>query len=58
LLWCIGEGEVIAITASSATIRSPNGHLLTFRRVPIPLAEPMAAIWELAPTEAEPAAMP
>jgi hypothetical protein len=47
LLWCIGDGELIAITATSATIRSPNGYFLTYRRVPAPPGERVGPIWEV-----------
>jgi hypothetical protein len=47
LVWVMGEGEVIGITDATATIRSPNGYVLTFCRVPAPPGERVALIWEL-----------
>jgi len=47
LVWIIGEGEVVGITDATATIRSPHGYLLTFYRVPTPVGERVALIWEL-----------
>ncbi len=53
LLWCVGDGELVGITAATATIRSVNGFLLTYRRAPAPPGERVAAIWELEPVPVE-----
>jgi hypothetical protein len=47
LVFVIGSGEVVAITALSATIRTRGGATLTFRRKPPTPGEHVAAIWEL-----------
>jgi hypothetical protein len=47
LVFLIGSGEVVAITALSATIRTRGGATLIFRRTPPTAGEHVAAIWEL-----------
>ena len=47
LVFVIGSGEVVAITALSATIRTGGGATQTFRRTPPTPGEHVAAIWEL-----------
>jgi hypothetical protein len=47
LVFVIGSGEVVAITALSATIRTRGGATQTFRRTPPTPGEHVAAIWEL-----------
>jgi hypothetical protein len=47
LVFLIGSGEVVAITAASATIRTKGGATLTFRRMPPPPGLPASAIWDL-----------
>ena len=47
LVFVIGSGEVIAITAATATIRTRAGALQTFRRMPLPPGERPACLWEL-----------
>jgi hypothetical protein len=47
LVFVIGSGEVVAITALSATIRTRGGATQIFRRTPPAPGEHVAAIWEL-----------
>jgi hypothetical protein len=46
-VFVIGSGEVVAITALSATIRTQGGATLTFRRTPPAPGQHEVAIWEL-----------
>jgi hypothetical protein len=47
LVFLIGSGEVVAITAATAVIRTGGGSLLTFRRMPLPPGKRPACLWEL-----------
>ena len=47
LVFLIGSGEVVAITAATAAIRTRGGALLTFRRMPLPPGKRPACLWEL-----------
>jgi hypothetical protein len=47
LVFLIGSGEVVAITAATAVIRTRGGSLLTFRQTPLPSGERPACLWEL-----------
>jgi hypothetical protein len=47
LVFVIGSGEVVAVTAATAAIRTKGGSLLTFRRMPVPPGERPACLWEL-----------
>jgi hypothetical protein len=47
LVFVIGSGEVVAITALSATIRTRGGAPQTYRRTPPTPGERAAAVWEL-----------
>jgi hypothetical protein len=51
LLWLVGAGEIVAMTLRTATIRSPNGSLLTYARVPGPPGEPPVALWDLSASD-------
>ena len=47
LVFVIGSGEVVAVTAATAAIRTKGGSLLTFRRMPLPPGKRPACLWEL-----------
>jgi hypothetical protein len=47
LVWLIGEGELFALTDSTATIRTTNGSRLTYRRTVAPPNARAVAAWEL-----------
>jgi hypothetical protein len=47
LVFLIGSGEVVAVTAATAAIRTKGGSLLTFRRMPLPPGKRPACLWEL-----------
>jgi hypothetical protein len=47
LVFVVGSGQVVGITALSATIRTRGGATLTFRRTPPTPGEHVTAIWEL-----------
>jgi hypothetical protein len=47
LVFVIRSGEVVAVTALSATIRTNGGATLTFRRTPPAPGQHAVATWEL-----------
>ena len=47
LVFVLGTGEVVAITETTATVRTPGGSLLTFRRRPPAAGYGTALIWDL-----------
>jgi hypothetical protein len=47
LVFVIGSGEVVVITEATASTRTKGGAILTYRRMPPPPGQRVAAIWEL-----------
>jgi hypothetical protein len=45
LLWLLGGGELVALTATSAAVRLPNGAVQTYRRKP--QQRGAALLWDL-----------